>query len=154
MHRAGPGLMVLRREASTPVTHAHSQRETAARSSASSAVATKGAGVDRPQFRVIDTGIREGRRNGAFDRALIDARKAVKMFEKVEIPILGIVENMSTHICSNCGHEEHIFGEGGGQRIADDYDIDFLGDIPLDGEISKNMDEGKPTVVADPDREI
>ncbi len=85
------------------------------------------------------------------DIALIDARKAVKMFEKVEIPILGVVENMSTHVCSNCGHEEHIFGEGGGQRISDDYDIDFLGDVPLDGKIRENMDNGKPTVVADPD---
>jgi len=85
------------------------------------------------------------------DIALIDARKAVKMFEKVEIPILGVIENMSTHICSNCGHEEHIFGEGGGQRIAEDYDIDYLGDIPLDGKIRENMDNGKPTVVADPD---
>ncbi len=85
------------------------------------------------------------------DIALIDARKAVKMFEKVEIPILGIIENMSTHICTSCGHEEHIFGEGGGQRMADDYDIDFLGDIPLDGKIRENMDNGKPTVVADPD---
>lgn len=85
------------------------------------------------------------------DIALIDARKAVKMFEKVEIPILGVIENMSTHVCSNCGHEEHIFGEGGGQRMADDYDIDFLGDIPLDGKIRENMDSGKPTVVADPD---
>ncbi len=85
------------------------------------------------------------------DIALIDARKAVKMFEKVEIPILGVIENMSTHVCSNCGHEEHIFGEGGGQRMADDYDIDFLGDIPLDGKIRENMDNGKPTVVADPD---
>ena len=85
------------------------------------------------------------------DIALIDARKAVKMFEKVEIPILGVVENMSTHICSSCGHEDHIFGEGGGQRMADDYDIDFLGDIPLDGKIRENMDDGKPTVVADPD---
>lgn len=85
------------------------------------------------------------------DIALIDARKAVKMFEKVEIPILGVIENMSTHICSSCGHEEHIFGEGGGQRMADDYDIDFLGDIPLDGKIRENMDDGKPTVVADPD---
>ena len=73
------------------------------------------------------------------------------MFEKVEIPILGVIENMSTHICTSCGHEEHIFGEGGGQRMADDYDIDFLGDIPLDGKIRENMDNGKPTVVADPD---
>jgi len=88
------------------------------------------------------------------DIALIDARKAVKMFEKVEIPILGVIENMSTHVCSSCGHEEHIFGEGGGQRMADDYDIDFLGDIPLDGKIRENMDNGKPTVVADPDGAI
>ena len=88
------------------------------------------------------------------DIALIDARKAVKMFEKVEIPILGVIENMSTHICGNCGHEEHIFGEGGGQRMADDYDIDYLGDIPLDGKIRANMDEGKPTMVADPDGAI
>jgi len=85
------------------------------------------------------------------DIALIDARKAVKMFEKVEIPILGVVENMSTHVCSNCGHEEHIFGEGGGQRMSDDYDIAFLGDIPLDGKIRENMDDGKPTVVSDPE---
>ncbi len=88
------------------------------------------------------------------DIALIDARKAVKMFEKVEIPILGVIENMSTHICSNCGHEEHIFGEGGGQRMADDYDVDFLGDIPLDAKIRENMDAGKPTVVADPDGKV
>lgn len=88
------------------------------------------------------------------DIALIDARKAVKMFEKVEIPILGVIENMSTHICSNCGHEEHIFGEGGGQRMADDYDISFLGDIPLDGKIRENMDNGKPTVVSDPEGSV
>lgn len=88
------------------------------------------------------------------DIALIDARKAVKMFEKVEIPILGVIENMSTHVCSNCGHEEHIFGEGGGQRIADDYDVDFLGDIPLDVKIRESMDAGKPTVVADPDGKV
>ncbi|OGI49684.1 MAG: ATPase, partial [Candidatus Muproteobacteria bacterium RIFCSPHIGHO2_02_FULL_65_16] len=66
------------------------------------------------------------------DIALLDARKALKMFEKVEIPVLGVVENMSTHICSKCGHEEHIFGEGGGQRMAADYDVDFLGALPLD----------------------
>ncbi len=88
------------------------------------------------------------------DIALIDARKAVKMFEKVEIPILGVIENMSTHVCSNCGHEEHIFGEGGGKRMADDYDVDFLGDIPLDGKIRESMDGGKPTVVADPDGSV
>ncbi len=85
------------------------------------------------------------------DIALIDARKAVKMFEKVEIPILGVIENMSTHICTSCGHEEHIFGEGGGIQMAEDYDIDFLGSLPLDGKIRKHMDDGKPTVVADPD---
>ncbi len=88
------------------------------------------------------------------DIALIDARKAVKMFEKVEIPILGIIENMSTHICTNCGHEEHIFGEGGGQRMSDDYAVDFLGNIPLDGKIRENMDNGTPTVVSDPDSAV
>ena len=85
------------------------------------------------------------------DIALLDARKGFKMFEKVEIPVLGIVENMSTHICSNCGHEEHIFGEGGGMRMAEQYDVDFLGAIPLDIRIREQTDNGKPTVVADPD---
>ena len=84
------------------------------------------------------------------DIALLDARKAVKMFEKVEIPILGVVENMSTHICSECGHEEHIFGTGGGAQMSKDYDVDFLGDIPLDISIRENSDNGKPSVVADP----
>jgi ATP-binding protein involved in chromosome partitioning len=88
------------------------------------------------------------------DIALLDARKAYKMFEKVEIPILGVVENMSTHICSNCGHEEHIFGEGGGQKMADDYAIDYIGDIPLDRRIREDADGGRPTVVADPDGKI
>jgi ATP-binding protein involved in chromosome partitioning len=85
------------------------------------------------------------------DIALLDARKGLKMFEKVEIPVLGIVENMSTHICSKCGHEEHIFGAGGGQRMADDYDVDFLGGIPLDIRIREQTDGGKPTVVAEPE---
>jgi len=85
------------------------------------------------------------------DIALLDARRAYKMFEKVEIPILGVVENMSIHICSNCGHEEHIFGEGGGQRIAEEYGLEFLGDIPLDKRIRADADGGRPTVVADPD---
>lgn len=85
------------------------------------------------------------------DIALLDARKALKMFEKVEIPVLGIVENMSTHICSNCGHEEHIFGEGGGKRMSAEYDVEYLGDIPLDGRIRSDADSGRPTVVADPD---
>lgn len=85
------------------------------------------------------------------DIALLDARRALKMFEKVEVPVLGIIENMSTHICSECGHEEHIFGEGGGTLMADDYDVDFLGSLPLDIRIRVETDEGKPTVVADPD---
>jgi ATP-binding protein involved in chromosome partitioning len=83
------------------------------------------------------------------DIALLDARKGLKMFEKVEIPVLGIVENMSTHICSKCGHEEHIFGEGGGQKMAEQYDVDFLGSLPLDMRIRMETDAGKPTVVAD-----
>jgi len=88
------------------------------------------------------------------DIALLDARKGFKMFEKVEVPVLGIVENMSTHICSNCGHEEHIFGEGGGGRMADQYDVDFLGALPLETCIRSDTDEGKPTVVADPDSRV
>lgn len=88
------------------------------------------------------------------DIALLDARKAFKMFEKVEIPVLGIVENMSTHICSNCGHEEHIFGEGGGKRMAREYEVDFLGDVPLARSIQEGADVGKPTVIADPDSQL
>ncbi|MHB1951353.1 MAG: iron-sulfur cluster carrier protein ApbC [Acidiferrobacteraceae bacterium] len=85
------------------------------------------------------------------DIALLDARKGLKMFEKVEIPVLGIIENMSTHICSKCGHEEHIFGAGGGLRMAEQYDVDFLGSLPLDIRIRIDSDDGRPTVVADPD---
>ncbi|KPK71010.1 MAG: ATPase [Acidithiobacillales bacterium SM23_46] len=88
------------------------------------------------------------------DIALLDARKGLKMFEKVEIPVLGVVENMSTHICSKCGHEEHIFGAGGGQKMADDYDVDFLGSLPLDIRIREETDAGRPTVIADPDCRI
>ncbi len=88
------------------------------------------------------------------DIALLDARKGLKMFEKVEVPVLGIVENMSTHICSKCGHEEHIFGAGGGQRMAEENDVDFLGSLPLDIRIREETDSGKPTVVADPDCQI
>ena len=88
------------------------------------------------------------------DIALLDARKAYKMFEKVDIPVLGIVENMSTHICSNCGHEEHIFGSGGGERMAEQYDVDLLGDVPLDISIRQGVDNGKPSVVTDPDGAI
>ncbi len=88
------------------------------------------------------------------DIALLDARKGLKMFEKVEVPVLGIVENMSIHICSNCGHEEHIFGAGGGERMAEQYNVDLLGALPLDMSIREGTDEGKPTVVADPDGRI
>jgi ATP-binding protein involved in chromosome partitioning len=85
------------------------------------------------------------------DIALLDARKGFKMFEKVEVPVLGIVENMSIHICSKCGHEEHIFGEGGGSRMAEQYGVDFLGALPLELRIREETDSGKPTVVAEPE---
>ena len=85
------------------------------------------------------------------DIALIDARKGLKMFEKVNIPILGIVENMSIHVCSNCGHAEHIFGEGGGERMCQDYGSEFLGSLPLEMSIRQMADGGKPTVVGAPD---
>jgi ATP-binding protein involved in chromosome partitioning len=88
------------------------------------------------------------------DIALLDARKGLKMFEKVGIPILGIVENMSTHICSKCGHEEHIFGAGGGALMSKDYNVDLLGSLPLDMSIREQTDGGKPTVVAAPDSKI
>jgi len=88
------------------------------------------------------------------DIALLDARKGLKMFEKVEVSVLGIVENMSTHICSECGHEEHIFGQGGGQNMSDEFDVDFLGALPLDIRIREETDNGKPTVVAEPDSRI
>jgi ATP-binding protein involved in chromosome partitioning len=85
------------------------------------------------------------------DIALIDARKGLKMFEKVGVPIVGIVENMSIHVCSNCGHAEHIFGEGGAQKMCRDYDVPFLGGLPLDIRIREQADSGRPSVVADPD---
>ncbi|MES9962129.1 MAG: iron-sulfur cluster carrier protein ApbC [Candidatus Sedimenticola sp. 20ELBAFRAG] len=88
------------------------------------------------------------------DIALLDARKGFKMFEKVEVPVLGIVENMSIHICSKCNHEEHIFGEGGGVRMAEQYGVNFLGALPLDIRIREETDGGKPTVVAEPDARI
>lgn len=88
------------------------------------------------------------------DIALLDARKGLKMFEKVGVPILGIVENMAIHVCSNCGHAEHIFGQGGGQKMADDYHVHYLGGLPLDIRIRQQTDSGVPTVVADPDGEL
>jgi ATP-binding protein involved in chromosome partitioning len=88
------------------------------------------------------------------DIALLDAKKGIKMFEKVGVPILGVVENMAVHICSSCGHAEHIFGEGGGKRMAADYQMDYLGALPLDINIRLQADNGKPTVVADPDGDV
>lgn len=88
------------------------------------------------------------------DIALLDARKGLKMFEKVDIPILGIVENMSTHICSNCGHAEAIFGTGGGEKMCADYDVEFLGALPLTMSIREQTDSGTPTVVAEPDGQV
>jgi ATP-binding protein involved in chromosome partitioning len=85
------------------------------------------------------------------DIALIDARKGLKMFEKVGIPILGVVENMSFHICPKCGHESHIFGSGGAERMSKDYGTELLGQLPLDESIRTQADSGRPTVVSDPD---
>jgi ATP-binding protein involved in chromosome partitioning len=88
------------------------------------------------------------------DIALIDARKGLKMFEKVGIPILGIVENMSYHRCEKCGHESHIFGSGGAAKMGKDYGTELLGQLPLDESIQQQADSGRPTVVSDPDGEI
>ncbi len=88
------------------------------------------------------------------DIALLDARKGVAMFEKVGVPILGVVENMAVHVCTNCGHAEHIFGEGGGQRYAAEKGLDYLGALPLNMQIRLQADNGKPTVVSDPDGEV
>ena len=88
------------------------------------------------------------------DIALLDARKALRMFEKVEVPVLGIVENMATHVCSHCGHEEHIFGAGGGARMAEQYGVPYLGSLPLDIRIREQADGGTPTVVAMPDSDL
>jgi ATP-binding protein involved in chromosome partitioning len=85
------------------------------------------------------------------DIALADARKALKMFEKVSVPVLGIIENMSIHVCSSCGHAEHIFGAGGGTRMAQEYGLRLLGELPLDAHIRAEADSGRPTVVAAPD---
>ena len=88
------------------------------------------------------------------DIALLDARKAIKMFQKVGVPILGIVENMAVHVCSNCGHVEHIFGADGGKNMALEYGMDYLGALPLDMQIRLQADSGRPTVVADPDGDV
>ena len=85
------------------------------------------------------------------DIALLDARKALHMFRKVNVPVLGVVENMSTHICTACGHEEAIFGRGGGGQMAKDFEIPLLGQLPLAMEIRSSLDEGQPTVVKSPD---
>lgn len=88
------------------------------------------------------------------DIALLDAKKGIEMFRKVHVPVLGVIENMATHICSNCGHEEHIFGQGGGERIAREYGVSVLGSLPLNLSIREQADSGKPTVAADPDGPI
>jgi ATP-binding protein involved in chromosome partitioning len=88
------------------------------------------------------------------DIALMDAKKGLKMFEKVSVPVLGIVENMAVHVCSNCGHTEHIFGSEGGQKMASEYGVDFLGSLPLDIRIREQTDSGRPTVIAEPDSAI
>ena len=88
------------------------------------------------------------------DIALLDARKGVAMFDKVGVPILGVVENMAVHVCTQCGHVEHIFGEGGGKRYADEKSLDYLGALPLNLQIRLQADNGKPTVVSDPESEV
>jgi len=85
---------------------------------------------------------------------LLDARKGVAMFDKVGVPILGLVENMAVHVCTNCGHVEHIFGADGGKRYAAEKGIDYLGALPLTMQIRQQADSGQPTVAADPDGEI
>jgi len=85
------------------------------------------------------------------DIALLDARKGLAMFRKVSVPILGVIENMSTHVCSECGHEESIFGSGGGEQMASDFDVELIGQLPLDASIREQTDSGSPTVVSDPD---
>jgi ATP-binding protein involved in chromosome partitioning len=85
------------------------------------------------------------------DIALLDARKGLQMFRKVSVPVLGVVENMSTHICSQCGHEERLFGHGGGEKMAEEYDVELLGQLPLDLRIREQTDAGQPSVIAEPD---
>jgi ATP-binding protein involved in chromosome partitioning len=86
------------------------------------------------------------------DIALLDARKGLQMFRKVSVPVLGVVENMSTHICTNCGHEEPLFGSGGGERMAADYEVELLGAVPLDLRIREQTDSGNPSVIAEPEQ--
>tara|TARA_B100001250_G_scaffold316925_1_gene279356 strand:+ start:4916 stop:5995 length:1080 start_codon:yes stop_codon:yes gene_type:complete len=88
------------------------------------------------------------------DIALLDAKKALKMFEKVQVPVLGVVENMSTHICSKCGNEEHIFGHGGGESMSHQYGIDLLGSLPLDMQIREGVDNGNPSVALEPNSKV
>ena len=88
------------------------------------------------------------------DIALLDAKKGLSMFEKVGVPILGLVENMAVHVCTNCGHVEHIFGEDGGKRMAAQYKMDYLGALPLNLSIRVQADSGRPSVVSEPDGEI
>ncbi len=88
------------------------------------------------------------------DLALLDARKGVEMFRKVNIPVLGVVENMAVHICSNCGHAEHLFGEGGGEKLASQYGVELLASLPLSIVIREQADSGKPTAIAEPDSQI
>ena len=88
------------------------------------------------------------------DIALLDAKKGIKMFEKVGVPILGLVENMAVHVCTQCGHVEHIFGADGGKKMAASYGMDYLGALPLNMQIRLQADSGKPTVVADPDGDV
>lgn len=88
------------------------------------------------------------------DIALLDARKGIEMFSKVHIPVLGVVENMAVHVCSNCGHAEHLFGEGGGVRLAEEYGVELLGAMPLSMMIREQADGGKPTVIAEPECQI
>lgn len=88
------------------------------------------------------------------DIALLDAKKGIEMFRKVNIPVLGVVENMAMHVCSNCGHVEHVFGEGGGERLADLYEVDLLASMPLSMAIREQCDGGEPTAIADPQSQI
>jgi ATP-binding protein involved in chromosome partitioning len=88
------------------------------------------------------------------DVALLDAKRGIEMFRKVQVPILGVVENMGLHVCSKCGHAEHIFGEGGAERIAHAYGVEVLGALPLDGKIREQCDAGTPAVAAEPQGQV